>query len=271
MISALDDFGFSYDDLGKVLMIQQGYVKDYEEYINNGGLIDMVNNEEKMNEVRLKTKQYINGKMDKAKAIRLLKKEFNLPTAVLSDLWMECKITKKGEMKAMAGTLEHKETKFEVVSMEEVKDIKKQIDSLKFDKKPKPNKVKGIITNVSSKSEVASTLINVEDDKDLSSIPPITIEVSNLEIINRTIEVRGKYSTYVKDDKGVALVPDGVRYEKKEDVLELRSKFMSDYSDEVEAINKQMASLNMRLNDLNVIHEKEMSKCNEIEAVFDLK
>jgi hypothetical protein len=92
--AAIDDFiDIDISEVKEIISHGDEYIADYKYFLDKEGEegFNMVENEELRKKVESKVKQYLAGKMDKAKGLNLLKKEFNLPNAELSDIWAACK------------------------------------------------------------------------------------------------------------------------------------------------------------------------------------
>lgn len=93
-LSAIDDnTELSLLDLKKIIAEANEYMKDYKEYLEKykeEGL-NMIENQEIINKVTERIKVLRSEKVDKAKGLKILKKEFNLPFAELSDIWIQSK------------------------------------------------------------------------------------------------------------------------------------------------------------------------------------
>jgi hypothetical protein len=76
----------------KVLDDCNGYILDYKEYLdkNGEGGFDMIENDKLRNEVIKRIDECIENGITKIKCMAALKKEFNLPGAELSEMWVEC-------------------------------------------------------------------------------------------------------------------------------------------------------------------------------------
>lgn len=93
--SAIDDnIEINNEELNKIIKESNDYIAEYKEYLDKEGYMEgfnMIENVELRDQVTTKIKEYMSKNIDKAKSLRLLKKEFNLPNAELSDLWLSCK------------------------------------------------------------------------------------------------------------------------------------------------------------------------------------
>jgi hypothetical protein len=90
----LDDIlDVSISDIKNVIIKTKEYMVNYGEYLEKekDGGIKMIENEQLRGLIKSKIRAFIKGKMDKARGLKMLKHEFNLPNAELSDLWLECK------------------------------------------------------------------------------------------------------------------------------------------------------------------------------------
>lgn len=97
--SSIDDnLAIDVTYIRKIIEESNTYIFDYKNYIEkegNGG-INMIENEELKNNIKNKIIEYRDNKIEKAKGLKMLRNEFNIPFAELSDLWIECKSKKKG-------------------------------------------------------------------------------------------------------------------------------------------------------------------------------
>ena len=78
----------------KIIKDYNDYILEYKEYLDkygNGGM-DMIENVKIREEVKGKMKKMIGEGVEKVKGMAILKKEYNLPAAELSELWIDCKV-----------------------------------------------------------------------------------------------------------------------------------------------------------------------------------
>lgn len=98
-ISAFDDYlDADVDELEAIVSNVDFYFRDYEKYLSeklNGG-INMLANEELKIKVKEEMKKHIKKGDQKAKCIKEFNEVYDLPLAVLSDLWIESKVELKG-------------------------------------------------------------------------------------------------------------------------------------------------------------------------------
>lgn len=137
-MSALDDnTDLDILTMKKIIAECNTYLEDYKNYLEKEGNegFNMIENEELRNKVKTKTKEIMAENKDKAKGLKKLRSEFNLPQAELSDMWAECKTegvsnphTPK-KVKEVAADKEEK--KIEVVNTKV-----KNVDSAKMEQKP---------------------------------------------------------------------------------------------------------------------------------------
>ena len=91
LVASLDDCGFGVSDITQILAGMNLYIKDYTDYLNKGDY-KMKDNADINLKVKEKVKILMKDGIQKAQGLRLLRNEFNLPNAQLSDLWIESKV-----------------------------------------------------------------------------------------------------------------------------------------------------------------------------------
>lgn len=92
--AAIDDFiDINLVDIKNIISHSDNYIADYKYFLDIEGEegFNMIENEELRKNVEDKIKLHLANGIDKAKGLNLLKKEFNLPNAELSDMWAACK------------------------------------------------------------------------------------------------------------------------------------------------------------------------------------
>lgn len=246
-VSALDDvLNISISDIKNVISKSKSYMVDYGEYLErekNGG-IKMIENEELRKKVKVKISQYMNGKMDKAKGLKLLKREFNLPMAELSDLWLECKSGNEGYSKSK----NMPDTKMDYIEPDE--------------------------------DNVVISINNIKEDKDLTRQDITIINTplydnriilkpnSNLRIVSVTTQVEGLYGAYTRNIEGVRT--GDKLYTDKDMVKNEKVAIITEYKSRKDDIRDKIKALNIELKDVEILEIKEIEMFAELESVFDL-
>lgn len=249
IIGAVDDiFEPEISDINKVITKVKEYMIDYGDYLErekNGG-IKMIENEELRNDIKVRIKKYISGKIDKARGLKLLRNEFNLPFAELSDLWIECK--------------EVSNTKKVIVPKEMVaeknikpKEIEKKVSGLEV-KEVEKDKIKPVCN------------VGVVNMKSNDIEKPTT--KNGLRIINITTEIEGKYGTYIKNKDGITI--DGKLYSDKYMVKKTQQIASSAHNVKMNCIKERIKALEKELENIRTLEHNERDKFEEIESVFNL-
>lgn len=232
-VCALDDIlDIDISKIRDVISRIKFYLVDYGEYLEkegNGG-ITMIESKEVRDKVKTKIREYIRGKMDKARGLKLLKREFNLPYGELSDLWIECK---NGDYPKNTDKVpEHEEQ------------------------------------NTESKSETAADqdkIISKEIEPEKIVGPE---KKSSLRVIKVTTEVQGEYGTYIKSIDGVKI--GNALYKNKDVVKREKDEVSIEYKTKLDAIKEKIEDLNKQFKELQDSGMKEIERFTEIESVFDL-
>ena len=207
-VGALDDIlDLNIDEIDEIITKIKNYLIEYGEFLEKekDEGFNMINNEEIRNNVKIKIKKYIDGKIDKARGLKLLRNEFNLPFAELSDLWIECKETKKPKEK-------HKQH---------------QVSENKVNKKSE--------TIVAKEIEKGDDNKIIDNSKKNLKIVKVTV----------TTEIEGKYGTYIKTNGYVYTKDikysskDIVQQEKTKIINEYNTK-ITDIKAKIEELNKQL-------------------------------
>ena len=251
IIGALYDFGLDVDKIGKILKINGDYLEDYAEYIEREGGFGMIKNDDLLYRVKCKIQAMIeDGGMSKAKGIKVLKNEFNLPSAVLSDLWIECKNDRlKGENKENMGqALKYNECL--VTSIEEYDEVETPVmDS---------------INNKIPEKEIDNTgMAGIDYDGDRLG------NLNELAVIDKTMTIRGKHGIYIRNKDGVTL--GSTLYHHKSNITNVKEACSKLYTMKINDIQKQIDALNIELKDIENEGMQQMEKYTEIESVFDLE
>jgi len=237
MIGALDDvLEVTIHDIKNVITKTKEYMVDYGEFLENekNGGIKMIDNEELRKEIKGKIIKLMNTKVAKAKGLKLLKNEFNLPFAELSDLWLECK------------------------NME----YRKETDRV-------PENVGPIVVNPIINKEVVVEEKKMENINEKEAGKTVGPEKKiSLKVIRVTTEVEGEYGTYIKNADGVKI---GDRlYSDKDMVMKEKVKLAAEYNTKIDGVKAKIEALKTSLKEIQEIGMKEIEKFTEIESVFDI-
>lgn len=95
MLGAMDDnTSIDIKLMKKVVDDCNGYILDYKEFLDKykDGGFDMIEDVKVREEVKSKMIAMISEGSTKVKSMAVLKKEYGLPAAELSDMWLQCKI-----------------------------------------------------------------------------------------------------------------------------------------------------------------------------------
>jgi hypothetical protein len=236
-VGALDDvLDINLSNIRKVMEKTKSYLIDYGEYLEreeNGG-IDMIENQEIRSKVKDRIRTYMKGKMDKARGLKLLKKEFNLPNAELSDLWLECKnVSCDRNMDKVPENTNDRPTDEDVV---------------KFG-----NDVLGI--NIATKESENVEITQIE-------------KKNSLKVIRVTTEVEGEYGTYIKTVDGVKI--NDRLYSDIDMVKKEKIKLAAEYNTKIDSVMEKIRALNAEMKEIQDIGMKEIERFTEIESVFGL-
>jgi uncharacterized protein YoxC len=236
-VGALDDvLDIDIATIRAVMSKTKSYLIEYGEYLEreeNGG-IDMIENQEIRSKVKDRIREFIKGKMDKARGLKLLKKEFNLPNAELSDLWLECKnVSCDRNMDKVPENTNDRPTDEDVV---------------KFG-----NDVLG--TNIATKEAENVEITQIE-------------KKNSLKVIRVTTEVEGEYGTYIKTVDGVKI--NDRLYSDIDMVKKEKIKLAAEYNTKIDSVMEKIRALNAEMKEIQDIGMKEIERFTEIESVFGL-
>jgi hypothetical protein len=250
VMSAIDDnIDINIDILKKIIKEHNDYMLEYKLYLDKMGYeggFDMIENVERREKAKQKIKEYIKGKMQKTRAIKLLKSEFNLPDAELSNMWIQCRAEGTRDEKNIQVALDYEAKKVGVV---EVK--KADLDT--------SNGKKDVVTEV----VIDKDGITITDDEHVLKVPATT---SKLRVVNVIHDIQGEYGLYTVSKNGVYI--NGKNYKDIAEMEDERNKFNTEYANRTKDLLKQIEELNMELKMTNEIHDNEMKKYDEIKEVF---
>lgn len=233
LMSAVDDIvGVEAVRVKKIIDISNEYMLEYKDFLDKygDGGINMI--EKAKCEVNDKIRQYIKGKMQKNKAIKLLKKEFNIPDAELSNMWICCKAENTTEEKSIKNALEYEK------KGNDIKDMDKEEPKLK------------------SNSELV--------DAEFKTGPQTN---SKLKIVNIIREIHGEYGVYIVSNKGVKI--NGKHFDNLDIVNKNRVTLKNDYEKNKAFIKEQMDELNKQLKNIDIAYDTKLKKYDELEEVFN--
>jgi hypothetical protein len=262
--SAIDDnIYMNYNDLNKIVKESNEYILDYKIYLDKKGYeegFDMIENAELREKVKNRIKKFISEKKDKAKGISIIKKEFDLPNAEISDLWIICRAEINNDQRA-------------VKSLEKInnKNIKsKEIieeDIMIGDDMPGKIVIEYKEPNVMTIND--SEIGNSDSGLTVKTIPEKTQnKKSKLKVISEYKEIKGEYGKYIKDLDGVKI---GDKCYSDVSIINAENDALTNvYLDKVKEINRQIAYLNNDLKKCNDLYEVGCKKFDELREVFEL-
>ena len=266
ILSSIDDmFDMSVYDIEQLLKDSDIYTEDYKNYLEKEGDEGymIIKNEEFINKVKIKTRKYINGKMEKSKGLKLLKNEFNIPYAELSDIWLECKSEKFPEYESC-----HEVTKKKVsVDVVENKEIEKPKERVPV-KKHK-------VAKITAKERVPVEKIKSKEIEEKKPIEKYdTIQNYDLQVIKTLKKIKGKYGTYLRSEDGVEmkekLYPNAKMVEKEKfQILEKNITKIKSTKDKMEKLKNTLQDLKDTLEDLEYNNNIDEKKYDELIKVFD--
>lgn len=237
MCSLYDNSDLTEPEIETIIHYSNEYMSYYKEYLElemNGGNV-MNENKELITNVKIKMNQYIAGKMEKAKALKLLKKEFNISNASLSDLWASCKVEK----------------------VDNVKD--KRAEKIDLEIRASDIVSDGLITVIEPKTIGSGFKIKPGTELGTMELKQAKTD-SKLKVLNVITEIQGEYGTYIKSNKGV-LVNDKEYLTMKEIEKEATCN-STNMTIEIYELKKQLDVLENELKNVN-------SKYKELKEVFN--
>lgn len=258
--SAIDDnVEINNEELDKIIKESNEYILDYKIYLDKNGYeegFNMIESAELNEKVKNKIRKYISEKKDKAKGISLIKKEFNLPNAEISDLWIICRAELNNDSKVVK-TLEkinNKNTKSKEVIEENIM-IRNEIEA------------KIIVEEDKSKVMVMNDKV-IGDPSAGVNINTNPVKKAKLKVISEYKEIEGEYGKYIKSSDGVKI--NDKQYHDVSEVNLENDALTNVYLDKIKEINRQIAYLNNDLKKCNELHEIGCKKFDELRDVFDL-
>ena len=252
ILAAMDDnTDLSIILMKKIIKEYNDYILEYKEYLDkygNGGM-DMIENVKIREEVKGKMKVMITDGLEKVKGMAKLKKEYNLPAAELSELWIDCKAELNQEKK--------------------LKNVEKNIETEKALDKYINEKLE---FKDQSDTKIGTVTASYDTDKGFK----IEVEPVGLQVVDEVKVVKGKFGYYHKSKDGIRfsndekLINDDVAYKNKDEVKNKRNELINEYLDRVKVLNKQLEEINRQLEYANKANETMNHHFDEIEQVFDL-
>lgn len=249
LISAIDDVvGLSGVNERKIIKISSEYMEEYKKYFDRKEGFEMINKEE-LDVIKKRVGSYITNGMSKAAGIKALKKEFDIPNAVLSDCWVEVK-TAEEESKKDTLTCNHNSGSVPIVVLDGP----------------------GSVIECTARPELTINENGIASDTDCDSVSL----KNNLEVVEEIKVIKGKYGYYHKSSDGIRFSSDrellnhDIAYKDKEELMTTRDKLINEYLDEVKLINKQIEELNNKLALTNKSYETMNNHFDEMEQVFNM-
>ena len=245
ILAAMDDnTDLSIILMKKIIKEYNDYILEYKEYLDkygNGGM-DMIENVKIREEVKGKMKVMITDGLEKVKGMAKLKKEYNLPAAELSELWIDCKVEMDQE----------KKSKKVEKNIETEKALDKYINEKLELKNPSDAKIGTVVSSY-----------------DTNEGFKIEVEPSRLQVIDEVKVIKGAFGYYHKSKDGIRfsegdeLLNKDIAYKNKQSVVVSRNKVIKE-------IDTEICTLENRLIILRKQKFDSESKFSELEQVFDL-
>jgi hypothetical protein len=245
-VGAMDDnLDVDVEEVKQIINESNEYIADYKLYLDKEGYergFDMIENVELREQVKAKIRGYMSGGMDKARGLRLLKSEFKLPNAELSDLWMECK--PGGAVKNMKKSKSKQEKFLEEVAIENEKILNKDI------------------------SENIDKGINQVVDENVEEAVVDCVKRSKLKVMRTTVEVAGEFGIYLKGPDGVS--KGDKHYNDLGVVEDEENAVRGEYEASMGSIEAEIAALNAKLNEIREEGMKKLESYTELREVFSI-
>ena len=245
ILAAMDDnTDLSIILMKKIIKEYNDYILEYKEYLdkNGNGGMDMIENIKVREEVKGKMKKMIGEGVEKVKGMAILKKEYNLPAAELSELWIDCKVELDQD----------KKLKKVEKNIETEKALDKYINEKLELKNPSDAKI----------GTVVSSYYTNEGFK-------IEVEPVGLQVIDEVKVVKGKFGYYHKSKDGIRfsngekLINDNVTYKSKEDLASKSNENIEDMNSNINKLKDELSKAENKL-------QAYMDRVNEINQVFDI-
>lgn len=244
----------------KVVNDCDGYILDYKEYLdkNGEGGFDMIEDKKLRDEVKNIMISNINDGISKVKCMAWCKKEFKLPAAELSDMWVKCKGEITSEMCKAIENITSPEIDINLLAKEHMLEY--------ISKGETKEACIGMIKN-EFKFEI-SEILDLWS-KCMKQPEPINSIKNNLKVISEVKVIKGQFGYYHKSSDGlrfsndIKLVNNDIIYSSKDEVVNKRI-------DEMEVYNTRINKINEDLKRLNDEREYKMNTYSELEQVFDM-
>ena len=248
------------------------YMQDLKMYIKESGeeYYMKIENEELMESIKDKISEQMKNRIVKSKALIELKKEFNLPGNILSNLWIEVK-----EEKGIRNP--HTPRKFTENQKEE---IIKELGKKKHVSKETLKEIEESIRKDSEKEEflqeVGKEINNKSNEAAIDSELPYVVTEKELEeeikekskLVIKSIEIDGVYGTYIKNSDGVTA--DGNPIKDIEMLNREKKGYLERQNTAIEATESKIKELTEHLSKLLIDKENELEKYEEIKQVFNM-
>lgn len=224
--------GTTIEEVNEILLKANEYIEEVKDYIEKEGenYMKKVNDEELRGNIKIEAKAMLkeNPKTSIPKIIKALKENYDLPD---KDLHILCQESRK----------------------EREEEVMKELESSIVKETPKVDSVRNEVNK-----------IKVTEPKEEITADKTGVKANGLKI--KSIEIEGKYGTYIKDSEGVK-TGDKV-YKDITDLEREKEATKGDIKDQREEFNKKLAEINLYLRNLDEIEKEESEKFAEISAVF---
>lgn len=235
VMSAIDDnTNLEIIDQKKIIAESNAYIAEYKEYLekNREEGFNMIEDTKVREDVNAAIRKCMASKMDKAKSLNKLRKDFKLPAAELSNLWIE---------------------------------VKKE-DGIMYCPDP-PEEIKEENKPITEEKEVRQA-IHLKEEKAIEKATGSKKEGSKniFEVVKKIIELRTQNGTYEKTLDGVKF--ENKIYKNQKEVDEekgaIKNKLIprkSEIENQIERLNKELSTINKTLAMTDI-------RAEEIKAAF---
>lgn len=252
----LDNLDIEIIDTIKIAKEANSYMDSTRKYLEEEGenYFMKINNEELRLEIRTVAKEMLKEGQVMSRGVSELKKTYNLPVKDLSIIWAEAKEEfKKEPIKCNIATEKEKE--------EFLKSLPKGES-----KKSKKTELPYVVTEKEIEVARSEATLTIEEAAKLEMVKAEFKAPTELKI--KSIEIEGKYGTYLKTEKGITTEQIFVKDIK--DLEEYKKAVEGEYNKGKDKLDKRLKELQEEKNKLDERANKNFAIIEEIEQVFNL-
>jgi hypothetical protein len=266
-MSAIDDnIEIDKTDLKKTVAEANEYMKEYKEFLDEYKEegFNMCEDQEIIKKITERIKELRKEKVDKAKGLKILKKEFNLPNAELSDLWIQSKGNLSNSHTPKKFIEEPEKQKFlnEVVAENEgILNKEIPVNAVGEVKKVTVAEIGDIPQKEIPVKEVVEKLGVVE-------VEFVNPNKSKLKVVNTITEIEGQFDRYLKSIEGVKTSQSLFKDIKELETYKESTK--TENEKQKTELKEQIEELQDKLRKVNEDSIRENGFIEEVEEIFKM-